>query len=412
MISKVIFVAVNILSSGILFFRSFLFLKYLPDKDLGLIMLFQAIIAMLGLLQLGLYSGGLRVFSIDSNSNQYQTFNNTNVSFTILITGIIIMFSVFLKSILKFDLIFFTLAALIGGFALLKNWFSNLLIARKKLKEINILNFVSSVVSALSALLIFKFGTIGALISISSLYIVFIIMFLFWQKEYIPNKFRIDINAIKTMLYFGFIPYLSGIAILLNNQLDRFIIVEAISMEALGQFYLAVTFVTVFDMLPGNLNSLFAPVAINNYACKKLEETIKTTKTFFLILLLYSFLAAIVLFFLGEKVVLYLFPDKINQLKYLFIMLPGIVAITLSKPFSFILYIALNLKAILWSNILSFLIYITILIYLLLFHRLTIENIAIGKSVQGVFILLILISSTLISWKKIVSFYFINKKSI
>ncbi|GHU73568.1 hypothetical protein FACS189413_18060 [Bacteroidia bacterium] len=410
MFKKINFIAINILSSGIEFGRSVLFLKYMPDSHLGQILLFQAIIAMLGLAQIGLFNGGLRIFSIDSDSYLYKTVNNNNVSFIVCVTLLLTLLALLGYFFFDYDLLISILAILCGGFALLQNWFTNLLIARQKLTAINKYHFVSAVVSVILAFSIFQIGIIGALISISSGYLMFVSMFLIEQKEYFPIKWlKIDFAVIKKTLFYGFIPYLSGIAVILNNQIDRFFISNYISLEALGQFYLAVTFITIFNMVPNNLNSLFSPSTINNYACHKLKETVKATKQYFWILLLYSALASLCLVLFGEKVISFIFPNKLDQLKYLFVILPGVVALTLSKPFSLILYVALNLKSILWSNIFSLLTYVGILISLLLLQRFTLDNIAWGKSMQGIIVSVFLVFSVAVSWKKISQFSYLNK---
>ncbi len=410
MYKKINFVAINILSSGIFFSQSLIFLKYMPDNDLGIIMLFQAVIALLGLSQIGLFNGGLRIFSIDKEAENFKVTNNTNVSYILLITAILVIGILISSIFFDFNLLIFLIASLTGGFALLKNWFSNLLIARKKLKEINILNLISAIVSVSTAFTFFIWGVVGALLSIASMYVVFVLLFFVLQKEYLPNKLEINVRMVKRMFTFGFIPYLSGIAVILNNQIDRFFIAEIISLEALGQFFLATAFITVFNLLPTNLNSLFLPMAINSYSERKINQTIQITKKYFLILLLYSMLSTLTIVFLGETVVNLIFPDKIGQLKYLFIMLPGIIAIILSKPFGFILYVALILKSILWSNILSLFSYLSILILLIFLSAFTIENIAYGKTIQGILVLIFLIFATFFQYKKIKNYHFIIDK--
>lgn len=382
----------------------------MSEKDLGIIMLFQAVIALLGLSQIGLFNGGLRIFSINKEEENYKATNNTNVTYIILITATLVVGALLSSIFFDFNLFIVLIASLTGGFALLKNWFSNLLIARKKLKQINTLNLISAIISAGTAFTFFIWDMVGALLSIASMYIVFVIMFFILQKEYLPNRLEINIRMLKRMLAFGFIPYLGGIAVLLNNQIDRFFIAGIISVEALGQFFLATTFITVFNLLPGNLNSLFIPVAINSYSERNFDQTLRTTKIYFYILVLYSALSSLALVFFGETVVNLLFPDKIEQLKYLLIMLPGIIAITLSRPFGFILYVALSLKSILWSDIFSLFSYLAILILLVFQSAFTINNVAYAKTAQGLFVLLFLIIVTLFQFNKIKKYHFITKK--
>lgn len=407
---KVSFIVINLFSNAILLARSLLFLKYLPDRDLGLIMIFQSIVAILGLTQIGLFNGGFRIMSIDSEIPNHRAVNNNNITFVAIITIFFISLSVLAYFINENDFIIYLIAAIAGGFSLLRNWFSNLLIARQRLRVINLLNLSGAIVAASFGLTIFKWGVTGALLSIVSEYLIFVSLFFITQKEYRLTKLVLSSSSIKKMLAFGFIPYLGGIAVILNNQIDRFFISEILSLEALGKFYLATAFISVFDLIPNNLNTLFSAPAMNNYAEKRLHDTIKVTKDFFLILIGYCLISCILLLLFGDDVIRLVFPQKSHQLKYVFIMLPGIVAITLSKPFSFILYVALDLKVILWSNIFSLFVYLSILIALVVFSVFNIENVAYGKSLQGVLFFIFLFTATMIHKAKISSFYYINRK--
>lgn len=409
MYRKVNFVVVNLLSSSILLVRSILFLKYMPDRELGLLMIFQSIIAILGLTQIGLFNGGFRILSIDAEAPIYKTVNDTNITFVTVITVVFISISLLVFTFLKENLIINILAALTGGFALLRNWFSNLLIARQRLSTINILNLTGAIVSVSLAITILKWGITGAILSISAEYLIFVTIFFIIQKEYRLSQFKIKFSVVKKMLAFGFIPYLGGIAIILNNQIDRFFVSEVLSLEALGKFYLATAFISLFYLIPNNLNSLFLAPAINSYSKGKFKDTLRITKIFLVILMAYSLVSWSLLLLFGNAVVSAIFPDKISQLRYLFAMLPGIVAITLSKPFSFLLYVALNLKAILWSNIVSLMSYLFILILLILMSNFTLENVAYGKSLQGILTLFLLVVFTAGNWNRIRNFYYTNR---
>jgi len=411
MVKKVNFVAINLFSSAILFARSILFLKYLPEKDLGLIMLFNAIISILGLLQIGLFNGGLRIFSINEEVAHYQNVNNTNVTYVLLVISVLMLGSIVLNFFVKFDLLIFFVAFITGGFALLKNWFSNVLVARGKLHEVNILNLLSSIIAALLTVLIFWYQIVGALISIASINIVFVIFFVIWQKEYRPTKFLINKVEIRKILAYGFIPYLSGIAVLINNQIDRFFIAGFLSMEELGKFFLASTFITLFNLFPNNINYLLLPSAINDYSNRNTKKTFKTSKVYFLIIMGYSIIIVLLLYIFGVKVISIFFPNRIEQLNILFIMLPGIIALSFSRPINLILYVALNLKAILWSNIFSLISYLGILCLLLIFGQFSIINIAYGKTLQGFLVLVFLGISFILSKKNIINFKYIDKQN-
>jgi len=403
------YVVINVLSTGVVFGRSVLFLKYLPDRELGVLMLIQAIIGISGLFQIGLFNGGLRVFSIDSYNKYYNKVNNTIVTFVIIVTILAIIGVFVFKFLININLSIILIAVLLGSLALLKNWFSNLLVAQKRYKNINVITFWASIVSAMLSLLIFKLGLLGALISIGALPFSFILLFLITNKDFRPNLLVIDIKIIKMVLVFGFIPYLSGMAGILYNQIDKFFIAGFLSLQDLGQFYLASVFMAVFTLVPNNINNLLVPDALNHYSKKELKPVYKIAKSYLLLLVAYSALVYLAVEFLGTPIVKLLFPEKLHQLHYLYILLPGLVAMTISGAFGFVLYVGLHYKAILWQNIFSLGSYIVLLIILVALNKFTLENVSYMKSLQGILMFFFLFTIYLMSRKKLNTFYYTNK---
>jgi len=376
----------------------------LPDRDLGAILLFQATIAILGLFQFGLLNGGLRVFSSDENHKLYTTVNNTNVTYILLISTFVIFVLLISNIFIEIDLPVISLSVAIGGVTLLKAWFSNILVARRQLKLINRFNFYSAVISALLALLVLKIGIIGAFISIGSMPLIFVFLFLWNTHTIRPNRISIKYKVVKLLLNYGFIPYLTGIALLINNQIDRYYIANYITLEALGKYYLATAFMTIFNMLPHNLNTLFLPIGVNFYSKNDIASVIKTTKKYSMILLAYVSLTIFLLLVLGEFITALIFPEKIEQLKYLYIMLPGFIAIVLSAPLSYFIYIGFFYKGILYSNIFSLVSYIILLFAILITNNISIENVAYAKSAQSILCFIFLLAVSVYSYKNISEF--------
>ena len=389
--------------------RSVLFLKYLPERSLGIILIFHAVIAFFSLMQIGLLNGGLRVFSVDKYKNIQNDTNNNNSTIILLGTITVIFVSIIFNNYFNANLFIVVFSIITAGFALMNNWYKNILIAKKKLKLINKINLISTLLSILLSLLIFKFDYIGAIISIFSMHFIFVALFLFYEKDFRPKKIYINLKIIKTLLSFGFVPYLTGIAIIINNQIDRFAIVKILSLESLGNFFLATVFVRIFSLFPENLNSLFAPDAYNLYSEGKFKEVMKIFYNYFSLLIGYIFLSILLLYLFGERVVGILFPDKISQLNYLFIMVPGIVAMVLSKPLSFLFNVAFNLKVIFYSNILSLLIYVFLLFILFYNNYFILENVAYIKSMQGIVVFLFFFTAIFFNYKKISNLYYIKK---
>jgi O-antigen/teichoic acid export membrane protein len=406
---KVLFILINVLTSFITFGKSFLFMRYLPDSGLGVLMLFNSVIALFGLFQIGLFNGGYRILSIDANNKNYTDVNNTNFTYVILLTGILIIFSSIYFSFYRGDYVLTIFAIIAGGFSLLKNWSSNILVSRRRLREINFFNLSSALISVGFASSIFYIGEIGALLAIASLPISFVLLFFVIVKDFRPTSLTLNFYQIRAMIAFGFVPYLSGITVILNNQIDRFIIAQRLSLEELGQLYLSSIFLHAFSLLPVNLNQLFGPDAINSYSKGDLKRTRLIAGRFFFILLAYSVVALLAVVLIGKPVVSFLFPDKLGQLQFLYILLPGFICLVLAKPFAFYLYAALNLRAIFYSNLFSLSSYLLALVLLIFIDNFTLYNVTYAKSIQSAVVLVFMITLVAFNYSRINSFYYINK---
>lgn len=407
--SKVLFVLINVLTSFITFGKSFLFMRYLPDSGLGVLMLFNSVIALFGLFQIGLFNGGYRILSIDANKKDYTDVNNTNFTYVILLTGILIIVSTIYFSFYRGDFVLTIFAIIAGGFSLLKNWASNVLVSRRRLREINFFNLSSALISIGFAFSIFYIGEIGALLAIASLPISFVLLFFLTVKDFRPTSLTLNFYHIRAMIAFGFVPYLSGITVILNNQIDRLIIAQRLSLEELGQLYLSSIFLHAFNLLPVNLNQLFGPDAINSYSKGDLKRTRLIAGRFFFILLAYSVVALLAVVLIGKPVVSFLFPDKLGQLQFLYILLPGFICLVLAKPFAFYLYAALNLRAIFYSNLFSLSSYLLALVLLIFIDNFTLHSVTYAKSIQSAVVLIFMITLVAFNYSRINSFYYINK---
>ena len=226
--------------------------------------------------------------------------------------------------------------------------------------------------------------------------------------EYTPNAINLNLKIVRMILVFGFIPYLSSIAGILYNQIDKFFIAGVLSLEELGKFYLATVFINVFVLVPNSINNLMVPNAINYYNERKLKSAYRVFTTYLSILVGYGVIVFLLLETLGYTVIGFVFPDKLYQLHYVFVLLPGMIATTIGGGFGFILYVCLHYKSLLWNNIFSLISYLILLGSLLILNNFTLENVAYAKTLQGIFVFLFLLTMYLISRKKINNYYYLE----
>ena len=244
--SNYYYVIVNIGLSVFSFIRSFVFMRVLDLRELGVISLVQTIFMFVGLLQMGLLNGGYRIVSLGKSADFEKT-NNTIYSYLLLLLPFGIVFCVCSTlfgwiSDMSFTLL--VISVVFGIFTLLNNWFHNILIGEQKLSEVNRINIVSYGLSALMLPLAYWFGFAGGMGVIMMQPLAFVIMSLLRNKELIPTGFTFRWKYIRYILTFGFIPFLGGIFAAIYTQVERWSVNEVLGVEALGGFYLVFLYVS------------------------------------------------------------------------------------------------------------------------------------------------------------------------
>lgn len=378
-----LFVAVNITVSIIGFLRSFAFMKWLGLEELGLISLVQTVIQFIGLFQFGLINGGYRMFSLNKVQEQEKV---NNLLFTFLGLFLFIFLIVWLiivaigrTLLMNNDLLL--VAIFTGIITLANNWLNNTLVGKQKLGEINKINLISIGVSLLSLPLIYYFGFWGALISVIVHPLCFVFLTLKRNKELRPSRLFIDPELIKEILHYGFIPFLSGIFVMLNLQVERWSIAAFLGKEELGRFYLVFLFHTLFMLIPTSVQSVFFPRAVRSYDEGNLFEFNSVIKKLSIVITIYDLAIVIVTILLLKPVVSAIFPLHVDNVIYVFMFLPGLLAWSLDSILSLILNSSLRLNVLLYAGLVGFLTNIIGIIILITSGLFTLERIACLKSV-------------------------------
>lgn len=378
-----LFVAVNITVSIIGFLRSFAFMKWLGLEELGLISLVQTVIQFIGLFQFGLINGGYRMFSLNKVQEQEKV---NNLLFTFLGLFLFIFLIIWLiivatgrTLLMNNDLLL--VAIFTGIITLANNWLNNTLIGKQKLGEINKINLISIGVSLLSLSLIYYLGFWGALISVIVHPLCFVFLTLQRNKELRPTRFYIDSELIREILHYGFIPFLSGIFVMLNLQVERWSIAAFLGNEELGCFYLVFLFQTLFMLIPTSVQSVFFPRAVRSYDEGNLLEFKNVIKKLSIVIIIYDLAIVIVTMLLLKPVVSVIFPLHTENVIYVYMFLPGLLAWSLDSVLGLILNSSLRLKVLLYAGLVGFITNVVGIIFLKASGLFTLERIACLKSV-------------------------------
>ena len=153
-------------------------------------------------------------------------------------------------------------------------------------------------------------------------------------------------------------------------------------------FYLPVVYSTVFSLIPAAVYDLYFPPLIKSFHAGNFIKFQKKLKKYFLILLGYVFISFFMTYFLSETVVLLLFPKHYEFIKYVYAIMPGLIALTLGDPIRIIFNASIKLRPMLWAYLTSVVLTISLILILRYSNNLSLLNIAIVKSIVGIYICL------------------------
>ena len=398
-----LYVIVNLFVSAVGFVRSFIFMRWLGMEELGLISLAQTVMQFLSLFQFGLINGGYRLFALNKSDDQERV-NNLLFSYFTLLAGVCLTVWSFVvvsghKLIMENSLLLVSIVC--GILMLMNNWLNNTLIGKQKLASINRINLLSASISVALLPIVKFFGFTGAVIVIVSQPLVFVANTLIQNKDLRPTGFLLDIKLARYVLKFGFIPFLSGIFVLINLQFERWSIAGFLGADALGRFYLVFLYNSLYLLIPVSIQNIFFPKAVNAYERNSIAEFKSLVKKELLVIFAYDALIVIVTVLLLNPAISVLFPNHINNTIYVFYLLPGLIAHSLYEVPGLILNSCVRLKPILYGSLLGSLFNVIAILSLHQMGWFTLTSMAVIKSIVLIIPCMLTTLYIVASWKKI-----------
>lgn len=322
-----LFILINLFVHAVNFIRSFVFMRILDLRDLGMISLIQTCIMFIGLLHLGFFQGGYRILAYKKEEDK-KGVNNTIFTFLACLSFIILLLSLSL-SFTDIDFVvnrkYLLLTAVAGIFSLTTTWLTNTMTVKRMIAEINWINAASSILSIGLIPLVYVWGITGGILSIMIQPIVFVMFAMIKSKELRPTSWSFEKSVVSEILRLGFIPFLVGIFAILNIQIERWSIAYLLDVEELGRFYLVFIFSSLFILIPTSINYLFFPKIIHAYEHGMMEEFRKQNRNYTLVLAAYGISVLLLVFILFQPVIDILFPAHSGNTHYVFSLLPGLL---------------------------------------------------------------------------------------
>ncbi len=395
---KIFYIFSNIILTGVGILKSFIFLKYLNDLNLGLVAIIQTIILLVSFLQLGLINGGYRIISVGDQVRNFEVNSLIHSFLCIVFFSLIIITWIGNVLIFKFNYTLIFIALIIGFVQLFSTWVTNIFLGMSKLKEVNLLIIVSTLISLILLPTVIFWGVYAAF------FLLFIQPFSLVITSYIkynfvrPKKFLLNKVIFFWILKFGFIPFLAGILGYLNLQIERWSIVYWLGPDQLGKYYLAITFTNIFLLIPNSINNLFFPNSMKFFSLGRHDLFVKVLKKFITIIVFYSIIAVILTLSLGEKVVGYLFPQHLESLKFVYLIIPSVVSMTFVLPINIFLNASVRLKPMLIAYLTGMFIDAISILFFVYRNDFNLTKITLTQNIVNIYIFLFLL----------VSYYFIK----
>ena len=332
---KVAFLVVNVGVNLVFLLRSYVTMRVLDYAALGLVTLMQSVMLLVGALQFGVINGGYRLLCSESDDGG-QRINNVVYSFLgVVAAGCVAICAVALPFSASATVAAgLALGVLAGILTLTRTWVANQMIAKVLLRQLNL----ATLTSALASMLMLAFVPVAPLAACLAAIVVqpllFVAQLLLKNPALRPTEFSLPRDLLRRVVASGFVVFLTSILIQVNNQLERWYVASHLGLDTLGHLYLTILFVNLFQLVPSSLDGLFLPRLVGAHITGRVDELRRDLRRFLGILVGYSCAAVLGLWLLAPLLIGELLPKYVPDLRYTYLVLPGLLLLTLSSPFA------------------------------------------------------------------------------
>lgn len=361
---KLVYVLVSGVISVLGFMKSFLFLKFFDFFDLGIINISQNFIITISLLQIGIITGGYRLYCY-KKGEIVAMINSTVlyfffILFAFLLLGFLVAIFFFDTKISSYLLFFFLITGLLSLYG---NWVTCKMLAVGKIRLLNVANLISAALS-LSIIFLYKYIGVWAALSTFLTQSFILIAFSYYKVPEIKPVFRsLKFKRVASkIISLGFVPYLTTAMGYFNSQLGRWLITLSLGTLILGKTSLVNLYVTLVNVFPTAITNLFFPTLISKYELGDMNGFSSSLRRYFMILVLYLSATILLTVLLSNFVVSLLFPKHLESLNLVYTILPSLFFLCLSNPIIVVLNASKNFKAIFFGSLISITVYLFLLV--------------------------------------------------
>jgi O-antigen/teichoic acid export membrane protein len=343
---RVTFVLVNVVVNVAFLLRSYVSMRVLSYKDLGLAALLQTIILLISTLQFGVVNGGYRLLCSEDDANARQI-NNFVYSFVALLTVTLLGVAALAAALQRPEpelAVVSLLGILAGVLTIIRNWMTNQLIAKVMLRLLNRVNMMSAVISIAPLAVVERAPLPICLASIVVQPLLFVLYLLAVQRPLRPNGWTVSGQLLRRILAAGFVVFLTGMFLTANSQLERWSIVSCLGVAGLGRYYLALLFLNLYNLVPTSLGAIYLPRLVQAHVQHDATAIRAELRGYLRITLYYSVAVVLCTWPLAGWVIDWLLPKYLDDLRYVYLLLPGVLLFGLSNPFAIVFNVLIQYR--------------------------------------------------------------------
>lgn len=383
--SKSRYIAITLIISAIGILKNVILLKFFDFDKLGLIALSQTFTTTISLFQLGVVTGGYRLFAY-KKASVLKKINAAVLSSFLLLTAILIVIGLLVGCFFKIGISIYLLLLfiIIGVVSLYSNWVICKLLGTKNILTLNKAQLAGAVISFFVTLLAKWFGITAVFVGLILQPALIIIIAYQLMPELIPTlSFSGFRRYIKKIISLGFIPYLTSALTYFNSQLGRWLITFSLGTAILGRTFLVTLFVALISIFPAAISNLFFPSIIEKFEKNMKDDLRNTLKRQLVILVGYYALVILGTLSLANIVVKLFLPKQVESVYLIYAIIPALLFQHLSGPAITLFNAAKRFNQILIGSLISVFTYIILLALYLLFLKPQIVGFFIIESISA-----------------------------
>ncbi|HWW19526.1 MAG TPA: hypothetical protein VNZ06_01865 [Steroidobacteraceae bacterium] len=340
------FVLVNVVVNMAFLLRSYVSMRVLGYQDLGLAALMQTIILLISALQFGVINGGYRLLCSETGAAATQI-NNLVYTFVGALTLALFAVGGISAALFPGDggVALVTLLGVCAGIlTIVRNWMTNQLLATVMLRRLNLVNMLSALASLAPLAVVRRAPLPICLASIVLQPLMFVVCLLVMEPGLRPSGWAVSAPLFRRILAAGFVVFLTGIFLTINSQIERWSIVSCIGVAGLGHYYLALLFLNLYNLVPTSLGAVFLPRLVQTHMQQDRAGMQQELRAFFRVTLYYSAAVMLCVWPLAAPVVALLLPKYLPDLRYVYLLTPGVLIFGLSNPFAIVFNVLIQYR--------------------------------------------------------------------